>query len=439
MSDITLAETATEAPKRPFRSSHRRYRAACVWLLLVTVGGVALWLSLSVVDAAHPGDFVQEYLLAKALADRTDPLVPIPDLARRYTSPEIGAAAASLPHPTPHPPTAGVLLLPLAALHYWKAFAVWTALQLLFLLAAVHGSLHMAGVELNRRWIFALTCAGLAWDPIFDSVHNGQLMLPLLALGVAAWRALADRRHALAGALLGVSILLKPILWPVILLLLVRRPWSGVFAAAAITGLGWAIVMLAASPQALWRYVTYVLPQVALGYGPASGNLSLWSIGHRVFGPTLDDPAAASPPPMVDAPAVGLAATVVIPLLVLSLCLWFARRDDLRTGFPSVLAVSAILSPLAWISYLVVAVPAAVLLVRALPPRPRPARLLSFAALAALLIPVSALVRIGPNWPLLLPLALLLVVAQLLLLPASLPPPAQPLKLTDSRRDVGAA
>ncbi len=49
-------------------------------------------------------DFLQEYLLARAIAEGVDPYLPIPMLADRF----LGQLPVPLfPHPTPHPPTAG--------------------------------------------------------------------------------------------------------------------------------------------------------------------------------------------------------------------------------------------------------------------------------------------------------------------------------------------
>src|SRR5438477_4059457 len=106
-------------------------RAVC-WALVV--GG--LLAALHFVDrlgtsAIYKDDFVQDYLLARAILDGRDPYaVAGVELATRYL-PE--SAPYTIRHVSLHPPAAALVSLPFGLLSYRAARAVWLGLELVLI------------------------------------------------------------------------------------------------------------------------------------------------------------------------------------------------------------------------------------------------------------------------------------------------------------------
>ena len=60
-------------------------------------------------------DFIQEYLLSRAVLDGVDPYLSLPELALRFLGPLPNSV---LQHPTPHPPPVAILSLLLGLISY---------------------------------------------------------------------------------------------------------------------------------------------------------------------------------------------------------------------------------------------------------------------------------------------------------------------------------
>lgn len=158
------------------------------------------------------------------------------------------------PRPAPYPPTAFLLLAPLALLPFWWANSLLTI-----------GSAAAAGL-LTRR--LAVPSSNLAMamlllaPPAVWGLLAGQVHLLIAALLVAAVSALSAR-PVLAGVLVGLAMAIKPsllILAPVALLASGR--WKAVFAAAATGGLA-AIVSVGIFGLQMWLDWFASLPRFA--------------------------------------------------------------------------------------------------------------------------------------------------------------------------------
>ena len=214
-------------------------------------------------------------------------------------------------HAFSYPPFAVLPFVPLSALGWRHAVAVWLGVSVALLVAAFVWIVRAAGVSLAA----ALTLAAvfLAWEPLENSMGLGQinqLVLALLALFV--W-ALASGRAVLGGAALGVATALR--VHPALFIgwLAWRRKWRacGVAAGVAVacTALAGATVGWAATAE----YFARVAPQY--GYATVTGqlgNLSLtgWIVatGHGLL-PSL--PLDAWRALGVMASLAGLAGAVV--------------------------------------------------------------------------------------------------------------------------------
>jgi hypothetical protein len=161
--------------------------------------------------------------------------------------------------------------------------------------------------------------------------------------------ALVRGRPGISGALLGASLLLKPLAWPWLLVLLRRRAWGTLGAAVGTTTLGYSLVVLRQGPQRVLDYFLQVGPALNAGFVHEPTNLSLWTLGARL---AADHPLAAT--------AVSAAAGVLVIALV-----WHCASPRRSLGFSLGVATLAaiVTSPLTWEFYLVlVLLPAACML-----------------------------------------------------------------------------
>lgn len=133
----------------------------------------------------------------------------------------------------PYPATAAVALAPFGLLSFHLAAAVWSALLIVSLLAAMR----ILGVKDWRVFAVLVTSA-----PVITSVRLGTFTPVLILLLAAVWR-WRDRRWA-PGLLLAVAISLKLFVWPVVVWLAATRRWreAGValVGASGLTIIAWA-------------------------------------------------------------------------------------------------------------------------------------------------------------------------------------------------------
>ncbi|OGO42278.1 MAG: hypothetical protein A2Z04_05845 [Chloroflexi bacterium RBG_16_57_9] len=390
--------------------------------LLVAIQGInALRVNLLALEPpyVYQKDFVQEYLLGKAVLTGTDPYLPLPELAARIASwlPE-----PVFPHPTPHPPPVAILCLPLALLSYEQAAVVWFGFEIACIWLAVFffmGELRpdrsvrpvRSRLRRSRIWPVVATSVALmperlksilrarmrpgsvviallalGWSPVREELSVGQIMLFILVLLIGAWLALRAGDAIRGGTWLGCVVALKLIGWPLIIFLLLRRNWRAAGAAIAVPVLanfaaGWLMgfdkvadyyLKIGSSVWAIYRAYAY--------------NFSLWSVGWRLFEGT-GSPVfhAAEAPPLVTLPMAAQMVSYALPLALLVFGLVLATRArSFDTAFGLLICVSILVSPLAWSHYLTLAAIPAVIVARRLFALDWPRRETYLAAMIAL-------------------------------------------------------
>ncbi|MBI4491280.1 MAG: DUF2029 domain-containing protein [Chloroflexi bacterium] len=374
-------------------SPARAYRLLRLVVVAVGIGlGLAL-LGQTVASLTPPHvydkDFLAVYVLARAVADGTDPYLPLPILVERYLD---VVPAVPFPHPSPHPPTAGVLFLPFAQLEYPLAATVWLGVELAFLIAAVYLLARSAGARLSPWGTLALATALIAWHPFREDLFYGQLMVLLLFLLAGARAALLSGRPLLGGTLVGVAMLVKPVPWPLLLLLALRRDWRALGASLSTILLGYLAAGWVIGLDRVASYFTHALPTVSEAYRASLTNQSLWTIGWRLFAGT-DSGAfqAVTAPPLIESEAAAIFVSVAVPTLALLLVCLAVRRRSLDASLDLVVCLSIVASPIAWTHYLTLAAIPAAQVVRRLADRRLTARQTVAALLVAALLLVSAL------------------------------------------------
>jgi Glycosyltransferase family 87 len=318
------------------RLSRTRRGARAVGLLafalLVSFGALVVILLWPTDSRLSEKDFGQEYLLARAILDRADPYQPINQVAAAYVQ---VTGYFDKAHPTPHPPTVGFLALPLGLMDYPAAVRTWFILELACLVGSVVLLSRGADLSIKDRAALLIAVALVAWAPVTLEIGLGQLMLPVL-LGLAgAQAALLRGRSTLAGALLGLTLLVKPIAWPWLLVLAWRRVWPAVGAAIGVGLVGGLITLMVLGSNVTADYLFRVLPMMSTVFFAESTNMSLWTVAPRLGAPSL---------------------AWLLPTVVLAGLIWWAGgRRDLREALGMSTIASLLGSPITWYFYLVLA------------------------------------------------------------------------------------
>ena len=231
-------------------------------VLLAAAIGAAVWLVWLISLLARPGlldlagnvkggDFLEFYAAGRIVAaHQTDHLYDLDVQARvehEITAPERWSGF----HGFITPPFFALPFVPLAALPYLSAFALWSALGILMLI----GTLWLVDRVRAAPWV-------LAFVPVWAAISYGQNSLLSLFILASVYVLLRRGRDGVAGVVLG-CLLYKPQLVVLLAtLLLLDRRWR------ALAGLGAAAVLLAAITLAL--SVPATLAYLALGHSFAT-------------------------------------------------------------------------------------------------------------------------------------------------------------------------
>ncbi|RJP33723.1 MAG: DUF2029 domain-containing protein [Candidatus Omnitrophota bacterium] len=343
-------------------------------IVVFVLAGIGLFVTASQIQRVqekqdYRKDFLAIYTLTNAVAHGADPTLPIDDLARMYVDEFEGAA---FPHPTPHPPTMGVLFLPLAMFPYPTAKTIWLVSQFGCLFLSIR-MFDRAGGKRSSIWrVGFITVILQAWYPVFIDVSNGQVNCMVLFLLTGCWLALRSRRSWTAGVLLGLSLLVKQIAWPVLILFLFKKDLRACLATTLTIFFGYIIAGVMVGFGRLYSYFTTILPAIANLYQANPWNLSLWTLGKRMFEGTGVDPETGATFEIVTQPFFPsvVMSTIVfyfIPILCLILAaalIWKFLDSD--WSFALLLCCSIILNPLSWPHYFVLALFPLFLIIRRL-------------------------------------------------------------------------
>jgi arabinofuranan 3-O-arabinosyltransferase len=189
-----------------------------------------------------------------------------------------------------YPPSALLMLLPLGGFSLAWAGRLFFVVDLVTILVATAVLLHLFGL----RWRglaggIALFGISLAW-PVLFTLDAGNVNGPIL-LGFALFLLAVERGHwTAAGIFLGLTLALKPILAPLLIVVLLYRRWKALLVALAIPGLLSALVLLAA-PQAR-GFFSKTLPLLFHGQNQEiqDVSVSLKSMAERI---SIPDPVTA--------------------------------------------------------------------------------------------------------------------------------------------------
>jgi hypothetical protein len=335
-----------------------RYFCLAVLLLLGLSGVRFAFLSLAPLYV-YSKDFIQEYLLARAVFSGVNPYLPLPELAAQFLAPLDNPI---FPHPTPHPPPVILLSLPLAFFSYETAALFW----LLFEIFCLGLSIYIIATTLGKRmplWLMGLIVVFImGWGPVIDGLVVGQLMSVLLLLLSATWALFRSGHWKIGAIFLGAAAALKLVVWPVALLLLIHRRWQALIILPLVFIVANLLAGLIIGFEVLIFYYTSVGAGVETMYRSHEDNFSIWSIGWRLFDGVGSTAVYANntiiggiqAPPLIYWPEIAL--YVSLSLLVLFVLLIVAivwRAKTLDAAFAVLVAAAVIANPIAWSHYLI--------------------------------------------------------------------------------------
>jgi hypothetical protein len=308
-----------------------RIAAACVAGLALgsLVGG-------TLGPLAYTKDIQTEYLTALALREGVDHFTRISDLSARY----FPVGNDLLPDPSWHPPVLALVSVPFTLLPFPLVALLWLALNVGLLIAVGRW------LGMSVQWSLPLA----AWPPLWCLLYIGQYELLILALAMLGWRAAADARDWRAGVWLGLAASIK--LYPALLLVpfVVRRRLRVVLAAGGVLMLSQLGNLAVIGPAGMVQFYREIIPSVSARYVATAINSSPYGALLRLFG------GAHDAVPLIDAPGIVLPLAAVISLFALIALL---KLEPERA--PAALLVGL---PIVWATYVVLALPMIVELLR---------------------------------------------------------------------------
>ncbi len=316
-----------------------------------------------------PRDFAQEWLSARnyfsGIGIYTNQLETLPlHLGQQY-------------HPSrdivlewnAHPPASVLVSLPLAALNYPSALLLWNLLSL----AALAASIYLLARELRLR-LTAWACLPIAtlillatyMGPLRAQLEQGQWNLVLVLLLTGTWSSSRTQRYGLAGVLLGLATALKLFPGLLIVVFMLQRRWRLVVCATVVVLAMNLLTVLVFGLETYQSYLFTVLPHLERFRSFGSG-ISLKMFWCRLFDPEPSGPVT----PLLYAPGLARALVALSSLLLLAGLAWFSwlarSRKDRDGVFALGLVTMVLVSPVAWDHYILMLLPAVMIVGANLP------------------------------------------------------------------------
>lgn len=233
-----------------------------------------------------------------------------------------------------YPPSVLVLMLPVGIIPFATAKIIFICIDAPAIWIAGLGCLRLVGLGLRtlRAAGFMAIIALLA--PVAQTLDAADVNGLILLAEVGFLLVLARNRGILAGACLGLSLAIKPVLLALGLILLLRRKWPGALVAAAIPiGLSLLVTIAVANPL---DFVRTTIPFLLGGEGGGAGeNVSIAGTVVRLGLPM----------------AFGVALRVIAGAAGIAL-VWLLRRETNSVPFAAVLIATTFLTaPFSWPYY----------------------------------------------------------------------------------------
>jgi hypothetical protein len=274
-----------------------------------------------------------------------------------------------------NPPHFHLVVLPFTLLPLPLAYAAWLAANLACGIAAAAIVGRHLGLRISGWHVAPTVCAVLLFAATGAISVTGQVTGMLLLPIALAWDSARRDRWAQAAVWLGIAAGIKPFLLLFVpALVVMRRTRAAVtLGATAAAGILAGVAVFGWSAHLEWMHA---LPSVSWVWGPMNGSIAaLWT---RAFVSTPGFTPIGNAPWLIGP----LSAACIIAVVVATMA---TVRRSVDHAFGAVVLASLLVSPLGWVYYLWLALPACMALWRdRLPP-------LAAASAVPLAVPLLAL------------------------------------------------
>lgn len=327
------------------------------YLIVSLIFGVGLYHIFITVASLHSPhvfrkDFLQEYLISRAMLAGVSPYQPISDLAREF----IGEMPVLVfGHPTPHPPAVALVALPLGFMSYAHAAVVWYLFEVSCIFAAIYIFLNCFYYSSSFAYLLVATALFISWNPVWEELVLGQLMSPLLLILMLAWRSLRKKQFVATGIFLGLAISLKIICWPIVIYFALVRRWSVVLSSSLVILATHGIAILFMGYTSVLFYYQEVGANVGALYKSCVMNFSLYGLAGKIFSGTgCSVLSGAEAPALIPVPWLSGIVGLLLPIAALIAGMTVSTHlRDCESSFALMVCVSLLVSPLFWTHYLI--------------------------------------------------------------------------------------
>ncbi len=295
---------------------------------------------------ASSWDFSVYYLSAQVLKRGLNPYQTGIQVLARQSGMDVGDV-----YRPGHPPTFLLLMRPLAAMPERQAYYLWQAFNAV-LLAASLALLIAPSPGVSRAEVLVMAALALLYVPVRVHFFFAQSNIVILFLLVLMMKSMARGHERGAGLCLAAAGLLR--IFPLLLMgyLAIRRRWRA---------LGWTLIGLAAGGLVT---VGFVGLYTSLSFLPITayltsqpflsmhGNIALAAVVSRAFWVLLGSnlsPAAN----LVRHAVIAAGAAVILGLTIRATFVQEPDGDSDWRAFSMWIAASIVLSPTAWVHYMV--------------------------------------------------------------------------------------
>lgn len=342
--------------QRVFINLFRSKTRLMVMLRIILVGLVGLLglvrfrlilILLGLPESYNVRDSLTYYLMAKAISVGENPYLPLNQLANKF----IGTTQF-FPHSAPCTPFTAILSLPLVLFSADQAAIAWFWFEIICLAVVAILFTILWKDRIVWVWSILLFILLLAWFPIMVDLLYGQLSILLTLLLLASLLALKKDHKILAGVLIGLTVAIKLITWPIVIYFALKRNWRAFFA-SCITIIGFnSVALLVIGNGPFKDYYLNVIFKDSNLYYSTMNNFSLWSIGYRLF---TGSPASAgylNAPPLMNLPWLApiFSTGLVIAFFFIGMY-WVIQSNDLYKSYAILVCILVAISPISWIHY----------------------------------------------------------------------------------------
>jgi Glycosyltransferase family 87 len=285
--------------------------------------------------------FIAYYSAARLLATgQLGPSVYEDAWFRRYVQEITGTPVLEIFGP--NTPAMALLAVPVAFLGPTSARTVWLIASLVAYLAAAAALVRQTAGS-DTRLHAGLVALLLLSPAVFANLRTGQAYLFVFAAFAFAALALIRQQDLLAGALIGLALVLKSRGAPLLLLLVAARRLRAAAAAAIVFAAAAAATLILAGAEVWLRYPIYVWQFVRRGSASVTAYQTTAGLFRRLCVPDpVWNPSAA-----LNCESLAVAAPTVLIAGATAITIWLAMRARPDSWIAAGLCLSLLAVPIA--------------------------------------------------------------------------------------------